>query len=578
MDKTTLSGQKRELSKTKLYGAACTLILFSIFTIALNTQWAKSEPTTTIETGIFADSYYVESMHYKFSSIPLTGGTNVRIVFNASKPIDFFCQNSWEYGMSNSTSWVTVYSEWNSSTSLLNITYVIPTTGRWYFTFVNYENDSSMPPINIYEVVLYRIDTYEIQVESDKQSYTIGEEALLTASIKNDSNPMPGINVSLQVFDPEGEPINSQNNVTDSYGQVTVDLILPLEEGIFKCVAKTSVAGNPIEDSVIFAVLRNSTLPFTFADYDGLWHTTDFNITLLAFDGESGVNETYYRINNGPLQNISANGQPQINMESANNTLEYWSVDNAGHEELPHNVLTGIKLDKTPPSGSIIISGNQTYVNSTSVMLTLSASDAISGVEQMHFSNDNVTWSNWETFGSSGNWTLASGDGPKTVYAQFRDNAELVSDIYSTTVKLDTTVPMIENVSRMPENEVQPGQGTEILVNATDAGSGVKSVILSYTLNSNKTWSNSQMSFNSTTGLYECVVLGQQANTQVEYRILVLDNAGNEKIGDNQGLYYVYTVVPEFPIFEAALLFIVMTLLAVGFRTKASCKKGKFAI
>lgn len=76
------------------------------------------------------------------------------------------------------------------------------------------------------------------------------------------------------------------------------------------------------------------------------------------------------------------------------------------------------------------------------------------------------------------------------------------------------------------------------------------------------------MSFNSTTGLYECIGPGQQTNTQVEYRIFAYDNAGNEKIGDNQEQCYTYAVVQEFPSFGAAFLFIIITLVVVIFREK----------
>jgi len=89
--------------------------------------------------------------------------------------------------------------------------------------------------------------------------------------------------------------------------------------------------------------------PVTVNDYDGAWHVADFTLTLTATDYQSGVAETYYRINNGSIQNVRAHGQPRITTESANNTLEYWSVDNAGNEEIPHKILTGIKLDKTKP-------------------------------------------------------------------------------------------------------------------------------------------------------------------------------------------------------------------------------------
>jgi len=93
----------------------------------------------------------------------------------------------------------------------------------------------------------------------------------------------------------------------------------------------------------------DETPPSTSHDYDGLWHITDFTIKLTATDDPSGIAETYYRINDGLIQNVSVHGQPVITVESANNTLEYWSIDNVANEELPHNFLIGIKLDKTPP-------------------------------------------------------------------------------------------------------------------------------------------------------------------------------------------------------------------------------------
>jgi hypothetical protein len=95
---------------------------------------------------------------------------------------------------------------------------------------------------------------------------------------------------------------------------------------------------------------KDTTAPTSYHDYDGLWHNTDFTITLTASDDFSGVNETYYSINDGPTKSVSTDGHLLITTEGANNKLEYWSVDNAGNEELPHNILSGSKLDKTPPT------------------------------------------------------------------------------------------------------------------------------------------------------------------------------------------------------------------------------------
>ena len=75
--------------------------------------------------------------------------------------------------------------------------------------------------------------------------------------------------------------------------------------------------------------------PTTSHDYNGTWYTSNFSITLTATDHESDVNKTYYQINDGPIKTVSADGQPLITEEGADNTLTYWSVDNAGNQETP---------------------------------------------------------------------------------------------------------------------------------------------------------------------------------------------------------------------------------------------------
>lgn len=182
--------------------------------------------------------------------------------------------------------------------------------------------------------------------------------------------------------------------------------------------------------------------PTTSHDYDALWHTTDFTINLTATDDLSGVAETYYKINDGPIKNVSIDGQPIITTESANNVLEYWSVDNADNEELPHKILTEIQLDKTTPTGSITINSGDAYANSTSVTLTLTATDETSGVYQVRYSNDGI-WDTepWETPSPTKAWTLTMSDGIKAAYVQFRDNAGLISSTHEDTITLDRTRP-----------------------------------------------------------------------------------------------------------------------------------------
>lgn len=90
-------------------------------------------------------------------------------------------------------------------------------------------------------------------------------------------------------------------------------------------------------------------------------------------------------------------------------------------------------------SGTISINSGATYTNTTSVTLTLLATNAT----EMCFSNDNAMWSDWETYDTLKNWTITNVEGPQTVYTQFRDSNNETA-CASTSIILDTTAPVVE--------------------------------------------------------------------------------------------------------------------------------------
>jgi WD40 repeat protein len=102
-----------------------------------------------------------------------------------------------------------------------------------------------------------------------------------------------------------------------------------------------------------------------------------------------------------------------------------------------------VKLDRNPPTGSLKINEGAATTDSTTVTLTITATDATSGVAKMRFSNDGSTWSDWEPFKTSRpNWDLAAfggsvaTHGPRTVHAQLRDAAGNVSPTLTSTIRL----------------------------------------------------------------------------------------------------------------------------------------------
>jgi len=144
--------------------------------------------------------------------------------------------------------------------------------------------------------------------------------------------------------------------------------------------------------------------------------------------------------------------------------------------------------DTTAPTGSIAINGGASYTNTTASTLTLSASDTGgSGLSQMRFSNDNVTWSSWEAYATTKSWTLASGSGTKTVYVQYRDGAGNVSSTYSDTIVLDTAGPTGSITINGGAAETNSTTVTLTLSASDTGGSGLSQMRFS---NDNVTWSS----------------------------------------------------------------------------------------
>jgi len=92
-------------------------------------------------------------------------------------------------------------------------------------------------------------------------------------------------------------------------------------------------------------------------------------------------------------------------------------------------IYDSIKLDQTIPSGTMVINGGAATTSSKSVKLSLTSSDGVgSGISDMRFSSDELTWSIWESISSMKNWNLNGDTGVKKIFVQFRDVAGNMSE------------------------------------------------------------------------------------------------------------------------------------------------------
>ena len=96
-----------------------------------------------------------------------------------------------------------------------------------------------------------------------------------------------------------------------------------------------------------------------------------------------------------------------------------------------------IRLDTTPPTGSIIINNGASTTTSQSVTLGLAWTDgAGAGVTRMRFSDNGSTWTSWTPIAASRAHTLPAGLGYHTVRVQYLDGANNSSPVYNDYIKL----------------------------------------------------------------------------------------------------------------------------------------------
>lgn len=246
----------------------------------------------------------------------------------------------------------------------------------------------------------------------------------------------------------------SGNTCTGSYiyGEIAALEAMPDAGSLFQsCIGCRNVSSNAL--FVTMDSLKNVTVTFgnttepTVTSFTIPATSNSLTIVVSSFTATDNVAVTGYLITETstlPLATDtawSATAPASYTFATAGaKTLYAWAKDAVGYVSTAKSAT--ISVDTTAPTGSININGGSTYTKITSVTLGLSATDTGSGVvTQMQFSADGTTWTTPESYVQSKNWTLATGDGAKTVSVKFMDKAGNWSSVYNATITLDTTPP-----------------------------------------------------------------------------------------------------------------------------------------
>lgn len=295
--------------------------------------------------------------------------------------------------------------------------------------------------------------------------------ATVTVTAADESGGSGVASVEYQVNDHGWTPYTAPFQVT-TIGSYTVLL------------RATDDAGNVGSGQVAFSVVEpadDTTPPTVTAEVSGT-QDDDGNyldvarVTLSATDADSGVASVEYKLDDGawtPYTGVVTVNAPGMHM------LSYRATDNAGNtsdEGMAH--FTIVQQDTTAPTVTGQVAGAQdstgAYIGSA--MVTLTASDAGSGVASIEYKLDSGAWTAYSSA------VQVSTVGAHTVLYRATDQAGNVSAEGTLTFTVvsggtDTTPPSVSAlVSGTQNSSWQFVDAATLTLSALDTGSGVRSI------------------------------------------------------------------------------------------------------
>jgi large repetitive protein len=259
-------------------------------------------------------------------------------------------------------------------------------------------------------------------------------------------------------------------------------------------VSPSGVEGEKYAAVLVEIEQTDLTPPQTVANETNNWLQVGYEIKLTATDDQSGVAKTFYSLNESEF----TEGTSVTVTEEGQNTVSFYSVDNAGNVE--EVKTTEVKIDKTAPVTKSDIASNW---NKGKVTVNLTATDNLSGVAKTFYSVNGSAFNEGNTF-------TISTDGITQVSYYSVDNASNKEEAIIEEVMIDIIAPV--TVSDISD---QWNRGfVTVNLTATDNLSGVAKTY--YSINGSEYFEGTSFT-----------VTGDGVNQISFYSV---DNAGNKEV------------------------------------------------
>jgi hypothetical protein len=249
-------------------------------------------------------------------------------------------------------------------------------------------------------------------------------------------------------------------------------------------------------------------------------NSTEVTLSIFAEDEGSGVSQMAFSTDGTiwyPWEAFTAVRNFTLPGKDGTKYVYVKLKDHAGN--IGQSDFDNIILDTTPPGNvKISINNNEVYTISVDINVKLNAVDNLSGLSDMSFSMDGLTWTPWESFKTKTNLELPPGDGEKIVYLRISDNAGNFA-MKSDMIILDMEPP--HSLSIMINGNADKTNDTSVYLDVTakDNISGIHLMVFSTEPTNWNQWVNF-------TNHYDYTLPEGDGEKIVYYK--VVDHAGNE--------------------------------------------------
>lgn len=214
-----------------------------------------------------------------------------------------------------------------------------------------------------------------------------------------------------------------------------------------RAAADSDIPGVPLPGSVVTGQLGGPI-------YDVVYQVDvpAGRVLLISLTGEAGTDFDLYLFDQTATSVYSSTPVASSTSDTSTESISYptvtggrYYIDLSGFSvtQGAFRLTVQTAADMTRPRVSLALDGGAPATTATTVTATVVATDDLSGVDAMQFSEDGVTWQPWQAYAPTVLWSFPEGDGTKRLWVRVRDRQGNVSTPAAGSIALDTVAPTV---------------------------------------------------------------------------------------------------------------------------------------